>query len=482
MFERMMRVPRPCVFRCFSCIIFLVLPRTAIGQVATDQQVEPSRDWRTDLSLLEEYRFRTSSSPMQYQSRTLGGSPAVTQRADHDVRLQLDGQISGPGDHFRGLLSTGLWWDVDGYVPKGAPELFGQQTDYARPWWALYTLSVEWQHIKPVEHLRLGRQMTEHGIPTTFDGASIDLRPWGKPLSLFAFGGRTVHFFETHTGLFENWMASAGVGYRPDERWRAELEYRFLHGPVRTQDYVRGDSITNHSYGLLVSRRSEQMYAKGFVRGLDNKASLAGGALLWEVPSLKAGVEARLSAQLSTLGEVSETENPYFSILGPSLPHVKSRLELWKDFAFEQDTTLSVHLGWRLRQLVQGQEGPFNRNAGAIYLLSSVRDFGVKGLFATAIGEWHYIPWSLADSSFFAVGGAAGFADKTIKCEVGTYYQRFKVNYYRAVEELQDDRTVYGMFGYWVAPWLEVRARYELDVIDRYIHSVFLSMRQTFDT
>ena len=229
-----------------------------------------------------------------------------------------------------------------------------------------------------------------------------------------------------------------------------------------------------------MSTRIEDGWAKLFARGLDRKPSHAGGVLHLGFPSIAAGIDAQVTAQLRTLGEISENESPFYTLLGPSLPNFRSRLELWKEIAVSRMTNLSLRAGWRIRQLLSGVEGPFNRNAGDLYFQAEVNNLGLRGLFATGILEWNYIPWSLTNSAFMTVGGSAGYTARRVKVEAGTYYQRWKINYYRDVEELQDARTVYGMASVRPLRWLEVRARYNLEIVDRAIHTVFFSLREDF--
>jgi hypothetical protein len=382
--------------------------------------------------------------------------------------------------HLQGQISAAFWYDLDGYRPAGQPDLFGQISDYQQPLLVVYALSAEWRRSLPLEYLRLGRQTSEHGLPISFDGGSLGLRLWERQLSLFGYGGRTVHFFETQPGLFENWVLCAGAGYRPNESLRLELDSRFEHDSLLTQDARERVWIFAHSYGLTLSTRFEENWAKLFVRGLNRSASHAGGALHLFFPSLTAGIDAQASAQLRTLGEVSENENPFYTLLGPSLPNLRARLEVWKEFGLGEFTTLDLRAGWRVRQLLRGTESPFNRNSGGVYFQTEVNNLGVKGLFATGILEWIYIPWSLTNSSFLTLGGSAGYTVRRVKVEAGTYYQRWKINYYRDVEELQNARTVFGTVAVRPVRWLEVRARYTAEIVDRTIQSVFLSLREDF--
>jgi hypothetical protein len=443
-------------------------------------RVEPEHAWSGDLSLAQEYRLRNAPSGSASTSGVLGVPVAASPKPDQDLRLTLDGQGRGYHDRLQGQISAAFWYDLDGYRPAGQPDLFGQISDYQQPLLVVYALSAEWRRSLPLEYLRLGRQTSEHGLPISFDGGSLGLRLWERRLSLFGYGGRTVHFFETQPGLFENWVACAGAGYRPNENLRLELDSRFEHDSLLTQDARERVWIYAHSYGLTLSTRFEDNWAKLFVRGLNRSASHAGGALHFFFPSLTAGIDAQASAQLRTLGEVSENENPFYTLLGPSLPNLRARLEVWKEFGLGEFTTLDLRAGWRVRQLLRGAESPFNRNSGGVYFQTGVNNLGVKGLFATGILEWNYIPWSLTNNSFLALGGSAGYAVRRVKVEAGTYYQRWKINYYRDVEELQNARTVFGTVGVRPVRWLEVRARYTAEIVDRTIQSVFLSLREDF--
>jgi len=448
------------------------------GEATVQTRVEPERAWSGELSLVQEYRLRTAGSGVESSSGTPG--PSVAAETDQDLRLTLDGQGRGYHDHLQGQISAALWYDLDGHAPQGQPNVFGETSDYRQPLFVVYTLSAEWRHSLPLEYLRLGRQVSEHGLPITFDGGSLGLRLWERQLLLFGYGGRTIHFFETQPGFFENWVTCVGAGYRPNQNFRLELDSRFEHDSILSQDQQERVWVYAHSYGLTASARFEESWAKLFVRGLNRSASHAGGALRLVFPSLALGIDAQVNAQLRTLGEISENENPFFSLLGPSLPNLRTRLEVWKEFGLGQTTGLYLRAGWRMRQLLSGAEGPFNRNFGGVYFQTELNDLAVKGLFAAGILEWNYIPWSLTRDSFLALGGSAGYSTRRVKAETGTYYQRWKVNYYRDVQELQDARTVYGSAGFRALPWLEVRARYTLEIVDRYIHSAFFSIREDF--
>ena len=443
--------------------------------------LDESKDdgWTSNFSLLEEYRLRIASHAMP-NTGPLGETLQTNQASDQHLRLLGDGQISGMNDHFHAVASGALWLDLDGRSAPGAASLFATQFDNAQPWLSIYALSAEWQEHKALDFVRVGRQASEHGLPLTFDGASLAIRALGRRVQLFGFGGKTVHFFEMTPGLFENWVASTGAVLRPTSSSAFEFDTRLIREQTLNADRSQRDAIMNHSYGLSATLRSDNLSSKAYVRGIDRHASHVGGAFMFESERLGLGLDARIHAQLVTLGEVVESENPFYSLLGPSLPYVRFRFESWKDFPVGRRAHFSLHLGWRGRQVVGAAERAFNRNTGAIYLNARVDDFVHKGLFVSGNVEHAYVPYTVNGERILTLGGCTGYGNSVFKSELGTYYQQYKIIYYQSAEELHNTRTVYSSVAFDPAEWLELRARYEIDIFDMYLQSFFFSARQDF--
>jgi hypothetical protein len=444
-----------------------------------EQALDEASDWTADFSFLEEYRLRIASHALP-TTGPLGEPLRTNQQTDQHLRLLGDGQISGVNDHFRAIASGALWWDLDGGSAPGAASLFATQYDNANPWIAAYTLSAEWRNQGALDHARVGRQPSEHGMPITFDGGSFGVRVLDRRLLIFAFGGRTVHFFETKPGLFENWVGSTGAVFRPTLGTAIEFDARAISEQTLDAERARRSRITNGSYGLSALLRSDSLYAKAFARGIDSRASHLGGAFQYVDEGLGLGFDARVHAQLVTLSEVVESENPFYSLLGPSLPNLRFRVESWKDFSIGRRENLGLHLGWRGRQVLGEPEQQFNRNTGGIYFNARIDDLIERGLFVAGTAEANYVPRAITREWLLAFGGSAGYSGTSVKTEVGTYFQQFKINYYQQAEELHNSRTVYGSIAYRVATWLELRARYEMDIFDRYLQSFFFAARQDF--
>jgi hypothetical protein len=436
--------------------------------------------WSANLWLSQEYRLRTAGSASTVAASPLGEAPAQDPKSDHDLRLTLDGTVLGPGERVAGTVSAALWFDLDGHLPEGRPDLFADAHGWAQPLFVIYALTAEWQRTTPLERLGLGRQQAAHGLPVTFDGGALDLRFLQRRLSLFAYGGRTVHFFEVDPGLLENWLLGGGAGYRVTRHIQIEVDSRYLHETVLALGGDRSKRVDTHSYGLALAGRWDELSGKLFARGINRAFSHLGLKLHLLVPRAGMGMEGQAAAQLVPLGEIAESESPFYSMLGNSLPHLRARLETWKDFHLGEQAALALAVGTRIRQLLHDQPTRFNRNVNALYLRGDLNDLPWKGAFASITAEWN-LPTQPSDSTyFFSLGGVAGHMTRTSRLETGTYFQRFKINYYRDVEELTSARTVFATASYRVLPQLEVRGRYVLEIVDRAIHSAYVTLREDF--
>jgi hypothetical protein len=467
------------VFRT-ALVTLASLPAISKAEVPLLLKDKPVQSgWSADAWLSQEYRFRSAGSGVSSSSNPLGEQTAVTPVSDHDLRLTLDAQVLGLNEHLSGSVSAALWFDLDGHVPQSTPDLFGDAQGGTQPLAVVYTLSAEWRRGLPLDRLTLGRQQATHGLPVTFDGVSADLRFLERRFSLFAFGGRTIHFFETAPGLFEDWLVSGGAGLRITPHIQLEVDSRFLHETALSQGGEGKDKLDTNSYGATLSTRWETLQGRLFVRGMNQTLSHLGGSFRLQVPPAGLGVDGQVSVQWIHLGEVAESENPFYSLLGTSLPYVRTRLEVWKEFLLGGKSTLTVAAGTRIRQLLYDEPTTFNRNMNAMYLRGDLNNLIVDGLFANVTSEWN-LPSSTDESSFFSVGSVVGYLKRKARVEAGTYFQRFKINYYRDVEELQDTRTVYAMGSYRVFSQIEVRGRYIVEILDRGIHTVILTIREDF--
>lgn len=472
------RTPRFCALFALSATLGLApVPALAAAPSGPAPEVTAAAapaPWSFQLSATEGYRGRFASAPTLDASLDPATLPS---ESDHDVRLLLDARLDDPTDAFSAALNMALSADVDGTVPAGDPSGLPSMYDRAAPgvWLGLYSLWAEYRTHGLLRAVRAGRLQTLAGLPAVFDGASFRLRLVPRTLELFAFGGRTVHFFEVGTGLFEDWLGSAGLTYRPTSSLRFKVDYRF-----EQEDTPLEDAAQDHTYGLEAAWRHQRWLAvRARLRGVNDRVahvSLTGDAR-WEALGL--GVTARAFVQPSTLDHLTETEDPFFATLGRSRPYTRANLDVFKDFDTDLGT-YTLHAGWGQRLLLDGGPGPFNRNYGRFYLMAEATDLFVKGLYASATAEYDFAGRWDADTGLLTAGGSVGYRNDALRVEGGTYYQRVKYDYFLDVREVSDVRTVYASARWKPVDWLGLRARYELEVYDRTVHTLNFSLSQSF--
>ncbi len=437
----------------------------------------PSPPWQINFSALEQYRFRASSRPLKDSGDPLLDASPVGSESDHLFRLSFDGDVRNPDETFGVELSLGLWVTLSRSDSIDQPTVLSSMYDYRNPWWDVFTLYAEYTPGTWIRLLRAGRQTSEHGPPLNFDGASALFAIPKNPITVFVFGGRTAHFFDPQSTQFENWLASAGVGYKPFSFLRLELDYRFLKEDVLTYAAVDRSKIIDHSYGLTswIQVLDAAIRAKAQLRGINDQLSNAGLSGQWISEEGSMGVNLGFEAQPITLREINEAEDPFYSLLGDSLPNFRYKLDFWKNF--DQKTwTFGFEVGLNGRQLLRGEEGPFNRNTGRAYVMVDEKDLLLRGLYVQVGGEGDYR--MVGGDWILSVFGSLGYERERLKGELGTYYQRYKYDYFQNPQEIADVRTYYLSFSYAILKWLGVKVQYEFERFDRDLHTVILSLRQ----
>ncbi|MFH1811423.1 MAG: hypothetical protein ABIJ09_21965 [Pseudomonadota bacterium] len=425
-------------------------------------EIDSGPGWQLRFFADEEARVRVAIAPDE---------------TDIDGRLYLDASVADPEDHFGGAAALGLWADFDGVNHPANPSGF---TEIHEPrslpaWVDVYSLHARYQSHDMVRQVRAGRLVVQHGLPLTVDGAHVALAPLGPMLEIFAFGGRSVHFFEVSQDLFEDWIASVGVASEPLHGLKLELDYAF-----HVEDTENEQGLQEHSYGLTGwYRLDDWLGVRGYVRGLDAELSHVGGAVRGRWAEQDLGAELSVQAQTVELGELSEVADPYFTTLGKSLPYLRWRLDLFKGFDTEVGS-YALHLGSDGRHVLSDEESRFNRTFNRIYAMATATDIVIHGPFASLTLARHSVDYDFAGDGLWSVSGAAGYADRSLRAEVGSSYDMYKYTYYFSVDEIQDVRTVYAELRY--KPWdfLALKARYQYELFAWDIHTVTVGVSQVF--
>lgn len=474
------------------------VPEEEASSETTQSENKPGSAWVFNGFATEEYRFRYAAEPTVSDSVLDAGmdsSQSLRRGADHDFRLFFGGNARDRQDRFWVNASFGLFADLDGYTPAGETTALSSTHENAASvmslapgspaplWFDMYSLFGEYHSDGVLASARAGRQESGHGRSTTFDGAAMDIHAVKSYLDFFAFGGRSIHFFEIDADLYEDWLASVGSVIRPMETLKFELEYRFHAEDYSSNDNLIGDEaaetagrLVNHTYSLTGwYRLDDLLYLKGYFRGIGDTPAETGGTLSLNVNPVETGLDLKADAQLTTFGEVNELDDPYYAILGESLPHVRLNADLWKAFTTNAGI-YTLHGGWAARILTKGTSTAFNRDFGRAYISFDAADIAVKGPFISAMGEFYY---TNADSErFFTAGGSAGYDKRPVRLEAGTYYQWVKYKYYADVEEVEDVRTYFAELRLKPVKWFSIRMKYELEQFDRLVHTAMLTLSQ----
>ncbi len=153
---------------------------------------------------------------------------------DIDARFFVNADVDERSGQFSMNTALGIWADLDTVPAADQPTSLREIHDsQSSPLWLdIYSLQAQYTGHGFLHRARLGRVVVDHGLPRNIDGGELELKLLSHWLGLFAYGGRSVHFFEAETGLFEDWVAAVGLHSRPMHNLLVEVEAE-LHGATR---------------------------------------------------------------------------------------------------------------------------------------------------------------------------------------------------------------------------------------------------------
>lgn len=398
---------------------------------------------------------------------------------DEDARFALDGGARALGGRLRLDGAAELYWDLDGARPDGDAGLRSVHDSRGPVELLVHTLELGWGGGPVVQRAAVGRLTVEEGWPMTLDGVALSVTPLAgladdtlhgvRRSRAFVSAGRTVHFYETGDAgaeLFEDWAVSAGVDLITADAVKLQLDLRGLF-----EDSATG-GFDGSAGAALFLRALDFAKAKLWLRTLDDQVMVMGARARLGAPGDDLGADLEASLQPARLGEVALAADPYFFVLGESLPHWRARADAFAgaDLGFAQG---ELHAGAQARANLADDQQAFNRNSGRVYALAQAIDLLVPGVFVSADVAWDSVlSPGMADlleagDGRVALGGSVGYQRAGLRAELGTSWDRYKYTYYRDVQELADVRTVYGAVRVRALEWLRVQARASVEVFDR---------------
>ena len=397
---------------------------------------------------------------------------------DEDAHFALDGGARALGGRLRLDGAAELYWDLDGARPGGDGGLRSVHDSRGPVELLVHTLELGWGG-GVVQRAAVGRLTVEEGWPMTLDGVALAVSPLAgladdalhgaRRSRAFFSAGRTVHFYETGAAgaeLFEDWAVSAGVDLVTADAMKLQLDVRGLF-----EDSATG-GFDGSAGAALFLRALDLAQAKLWGRTLDDQVMGVGARARLGEPGGDLGADVEVSMQPATLGEVALAADPYFLVLGESLPHWRARADVFAgtDLGIAKG---ALHAGAQARANLVDDEQAFNRNSGRVYALAQATDLLLPGVFVAADVAWDTVLAPSVDDLLgasdgrIALGGSVGYQRAGLRAELGTAWDRYKYTYYRDVLELADVRTVYGALGVRALEWLRIQARASVEVFDR---------------
>ena len=448
-----------------QCGQTLSTPSEASGQQVS---VTTEKDYELSFFSEEQARLRAALAPQD--------------ESDIDARLFINAELGERSGRFKLNTSLGLWADLDTVPASDKPSALREIHDGRKSplWLDVYSLQAIYTGQGLLHSARLGRIVVDHGLPRSIDGGELQLELLPRWLGLHAYGGQSVHFFEVEPGLFEDWIAALGLHSQPLRNMRVEIE-----AELQRENTLEENNLYELGYGAkLWYRLPGWLDARGYLRGIDDRLSHAGGALRLRWPQLGLSAELRLRSQLIKLKALTESEDPYFSILGEAEPFVRARFDSAKTVTTNFGD-YAIHFGLEARQLIKARSSNFNRNFAYAYTALSAQDIVVSGPWARLALERQAISTDFAGSNlsghgFWTVSGSLGYTRAALRAELGSRYDAYKYTYYHSVDEQQNVQSYFANFGYRFSKKYSLRVRYLYEHFAWDVHSFTLSFVQVF--
>lgn len=459
-------------------VLALLLPRPQLRAEEAASE-EKNQDSLVDAPLPTEKTYALHFVSTEQARLRAALSP---DESDMDARVFVHADVAENSGRFSLNTALGLWVDLDtvpaANEPTGLREIHDSQDSAL--WLDLYSLQAQYKGHGLLRSVRLGRVVVDHGLPRNIDGGEIELQLLPRLLGLYTYGGHSVHFFEAEAGLFEDWVGALGLRSRPLRNLLIECE-----ALLQREDSTERKAFNELGYnGQIWYRLGDWLDARAYLRGIDDKLSHAGAAMRLRWAELGLGAEMRVRSQLVTLDSLSESEDPYYAIMGKADPFVRLRLDTWKSLTTNFGE-YALHFGVEARQLLGTEASHFNRNYAYAYTALSAQDIVVTGPYARVSLERQavsddFVGSNLSAHGFWTMSGAVGYAKAALAAELGSRYDAYKYTYYHSVDEQQNVQSYFASLRYKFSDTYSLRGRYLYEHFAWDVHTFTISFAQVF--
>lgn len=396
--------------------------------------------------------------------------------ADHDLIQSIELDIYGKeNDHYLFTFFGEMREDLDGSPGGKEFDMYRSVDDsFNRPVQGyVYDAYLDVMDYSVLNILRLGRQYGPKEQDAHFDGAALDLGFFRDRIGVFVYGGLPVHFFEEEGGgNFMDGLAGGGLdlSLHPTSRIVAEFQYVRDRNIFETLE----DRTTQLSiYQSVIS--SLETY--GSIRIVDEGVKDYSLQLSGDFENEQLTFHLRFYHLVRTDKNRTIEHSPYDGFLGSLYPHQQFDVGFFKGFGDH----VGISAGGTYRYLLDGrQESIFNHSFMTEYITLELYDVWTPGLgFSFSMYDWS--TFAAREDRVTSVGGDVSYErSKVVRARAGSFYNYYKTNYYRDLEEKTDVTTVFLDLRAWIWGDLSFSAKYEVEIFSEVVHGVYASFIQEF--
>lgn len=373
---------------------------------------------------------------------------------DQDFYQYLSLNLGKEGkDKVTGSFFSRLSVDIDGRQTNDSYYVFSDITDSyneninSR----VYQAYLDFNDVRYLSKLRLGRQYVYEGETVQFDGARLELKPYWEYVDFSFYGGVPTHLYES--SISGDWILGTGIEGRPLDKTRLRLDYV----------YAEDDSADwgDHNNDLWVlsgwQRVMDNLSLHGKYSFLDKKERDASLRANLNYPDKDLSFQASYFRQMEVLRDFTVEFSPFYPVAGEYFPFHQYDFSCRKGFGEK----LGIETGFTTRDLVEDTaETNFNHEYDRYFLTLSVYNFGFEDTEFSVTAE----QWSSNDDIRTLGFEVEKKFNKSIEVKAGSYYSLYKYDYYTS-EERDDVRTAFLELE--LKPWkkkdVEWEIRYEAE-------------------
>lgn len=389
----------------------------------------------------------------RYRLRSTGGV------SDHDAETLFTLNIGDSSwQKITGALQAGAHFELNG--DQGAPLNSIYDTYDSNAVGRLYYGYVNFQKIKPLELVRVGRQHNYDFESLYFDGVSLDTNPY-YGVRLSAYAGIPVHLFENQFGWDQgDWLVGSTLSWTPIQKIRIRFDHVHLKDSTTAFRITQADQEDDLFGGTVWADILENWEASArFTSFSDQVRDLTlESKVRFPKQDLRLGLRA---FRLLEGYDIRVPELDSYSLAGTYQPYTEWGIQATKGLG--KHFLLDGGFSWRLLDDRQTASA-FNHGYKRGFLSVSSSDIPFKNLSLTVAGDYYHGEDSTLRNNYFggSFSAAQSFFKKRLIVSGGTAYYLYRFNFATG-NESQDVQTYFAKVEGKLTKKLKAKTGYEFE-------------------